>query len=72
MSAWKSIVVGVDGSPHSRTALKWTAAEALDHRAGLVVVNVWEHNCRPHQAASACQKGTFRTQASAPPRTWLK
>jgi nucleotide-binding universal stress UspA family protein len=47
MSAWKSIVVGVDGSPHSRTALKWTAAEALDHGAGLVVVNVWEHTLPP-------------------------
>ena len=47
MSAWNSIVVGVDGSPHSRTALKWTAAEALDHGAGLVVVNVWEHTLPP-------------------------
>ena len=47
MNAWKTIVVGVDGSPQSRTALKWAAAEALDHGAGLVVLNVWEHTLPP-------------------------
>jgi nucleotide-binding universal stress UspA family protein len=47
MSAWNTVVVGVDGSPQSRTALKWAAAEALDHGAGLVVVNVWEHTMLP-------------------------
>lgn len=47
MSAWNTIVVGVDGSPQSRTALKWAAAEALDHGAGLVVLNVWEHTLPP-------------------------
>jgi nucleotide-binding universal stress UspA family protein len=47
MNAWKSIVVGVDGSPQSRTALKWAAAEALDHGASLVVLNVWEHTMLP-------------------------
>ncbi len=47
MNAWKTIVVGVDGSPQSRTALKWAAAEALDHEADLVVLNVWEHTMPP-------------------------
>jgi nucleotide-binding universal stress UspA family protein len=47
MNAWKTIVVGVDGSPQSRTALKWAAAEALDHEADLVVLNVWEHTMLP-------------------------
>jgi nucleotide-binding universal stress UspA family protein len=47
MTGWKTIVVGVDGSPHSRTALRWAAAEALDHGAGLVVLNVWEHTLLP-------------------------
>jgi nucleotide-binding universal stress UspA family protein len=47
VSAWKTIVVGVDGSPGSRTALTWAAAEAADHRADLVVVNVWEHTLPP-------------------------
>jgi nucleotide-binding universal stress UspA family protein len=42
MSTWKTILVGVDGSPSSRTALTWAAAEAADHRADLVVLNVWE------------------------------
>jgi nucleotide-binding universal stress UspA family protein len=42
MSRWKTIVVGVDGSPPSRTALQWAAAEAADHQSDLVVVSVWE------------------------------
>ena len=47
MSGWKTIVVGVDGSPSSRTALTWAAAEAADHGADLVVINVWEHTLLP-------------------------
>lgn len=47
MSGWKTIVVGVDGSPSSRKALTWAAAEAVDHRAELVVINVWEHTLPP-------------------------
>jgi len=44
---WKTIVVGVDGSPGSRKALAWAAAEAADHGADLHVVNVWEHTLLP-------------------------
>ena len=47
MSTWKTILVGVDGSPGSRTALSWAAAEAADHAADLVVVNVWERTLLP-------------------------
>ena len=47
MSGWKTIVVGVDGSPGSRKALVWAAAEAADHGSELVVVNVWEHTLLP-------------------------
>jgi len=47
MSAWKTIVVGVDGSSGSRKALTWAAAEAADHGADLVVLNVWEHTLLP-------------------------
>ena len=47
MSGWKTIVVGVDGSPGSRTALTWAAAEAANHGADLVVLNVWEHTLLP-------------------------
>ena len=69
MSTWKTIVVGVDGSPSSRNALTWAAAEAADHGADLVVVNVWEHTLPPPPAASACRRGTCPTRANAPPRT---
>ena len=47
MRQWKTIVVGVDGSPGSRKALTWAAAEAADHGADLVVLNVWEHTLLP-------------------------
>ena len=47
MSEWKTIVVGVDGSASSRKALTWAAAEAADHGADLLVVNVWEHTLLP-------------------------
>jgi nucleotide-binding universal stress UspA family protein len=47
VKTWKTVVVGVDGSPHSRKALTWAAAEAADHGAELVVLNVWEHTVPP-------------------------
>ena len=47
MSSWKTIVVGVDGSPSSRAALTWAAAEAADHGATLVVLTVWERTLLP-------------------------
>jgi nucleotide-binding universal stress UspA family protein len=47
MNTWKTVVVGVDGSPNSRKALTWAAAEAADHGAELVVLNVWEHTIPP-------------------------
>jgi nucleotide-binding universal stress UspA family protein len=47
VSKWKTILVGVDGSPPSRTALTWAAAEAADHGANLVVLTVWEPTLLP-------------------------
>src|SRR5829696_394527 len=47
MSTWQTIVVGVDGSPGSRKALTWAAAEAAEHGANLTVFNVWEHTLLP-------------------------
>jgi nucleotide-binding universal stress UspA family protein len=47
MSEQKTIVVGVDGSPGSRKALTWAAAEAARHGSELVVLNVWEHTLLP-------------------------
>ena len=47
MGEEKIIVVGVDGSPGSRKALTWAAAEAASHGSDLVVLNVWEHTLLP-------------------------
>jgi nucleotide-binding universal stress UspA family protein len=41
MGRWKQIVVGVDGSPTSRTALEWASDEAVQHGAELVVLTAW-------------------------------
>jgi nucleotide-binding universal stress UspA family protein len=38
----RPVVVGIDGSPESRTALRWAAAEARRWGAPLVVVHAWE------------------------------
>jgi len=42
MSAGKSLLVGVDGSPGSRLALAWAANQASLVGADLVALNVWE------------------------------
>ena len=47
MSTWKTVLVGVDGSPSSHKALAWAAAAAAEHGADLVVLNVWEHTLPP-------------------------
>ena len=57
MSKWKTIVVGVDGSPPSRTALTWAADVAADHRAELVVLTVWEHTLLPPMGSGGVPGG---------------
>ena len=47
MSTWKTVLVGVDGSAGSHKALAWAAAEAADHGADLIVLNVWERAVPP-------------------------
>jgi nucleotide-binding universal stress UspA family protein len=47
MKGWKTVIVGVDGSPSSHKALTWAADEAADHGADLIVLNVWEHTLLP-------------------------
>ena len=56
MSKWKTIMVGVDGSPPSRTALTWAAAEAADHGAELVVLTVWERTLLPPMGSGGVPK----------------
>jgi nucleotide-binding universal stress UspA family protein len=41
MRQWKRIVVGVDGSPASRSALEWAGDEAVRHGSELVVLTAW-------------------------------
>jgi nucleotide-binding universal stress UspA family protein len=57
MSDWKAILVGVDGSPGSRKALTWAAAEARDHGADLVVLNVWARTLLPPAGSGSVPPG---------------
>lgn len=41
MGQWKRMLVGVDGSPTSRTALEWAAEEAIRHGSELTVLTAW-------------------------------
>jgi nucleotide-binding universal stress UspA family protein len=54
---WKTILVGVDGSRGSRKALAWAAAEAAEHGAELVVVNVWERPVPPPAGSGSVPAG---------------
>ena len=57
MSTWKTILVGVDGSRGSRTALAWAAAEAAAHGAELVVLKVWEYPLLPPAGGGSIPPG---------------
>jgi len=47
------IVVGVDGSQHSLSALRWACAEAVLRRASLELVAAWSIPAAALEAASA-------------------
>jgi nucleotide-binding universal stress UspA family protein len=57
VSTWKTVMVGVDGSRGSRNALTWAAAEAADHGADLVVINVWERALLPALGSGSVPPG---------------
>jgi nucleotide-binding universal stress UspA family protein len=40
-SEWTRVVVGVDGSAYSKSALRWATGEAKTHNAELTVASVW-------------------------------
>nr|WP_269810032.1 universal stress protein [Kineosporia rhizophila] len=52
-------MVGVDGSPGSRKALAWAAAEAADHGAELVVLSVWEPALLPPVGSGSVPVGSL-------------
>jgi nucleotide-binding universal stress UspA family protein len=57
VSTWKTVLVGVDGSRGSRKALNWAAAEAAEHGADLVVLNVWGRALLPPAGSGSVPAG---------------
>ena len=49
MTEIKVIIVGVDGSDHSRAALNWAYQEAAHHGASLNVLAAWHAPVLPQQ-----------------------
>jgi nucleotide-binding universal stress UspA family protein len=47
MARWTKVVVGVDGSGPSRSALRWAADEAAEHGAELLAVMAWSEPVPP-------------------------
>ena len=41
MSSWKTILVGIDGSQASRSALRWAADQAERNQCEIVALNAW-------------------------------
>ena len=41
MSNWKTILVGIDGSQSSRSALRWAADQAERNQCEIVALNAW-------------------------------
>ena len=64
MGQSKQILVGVDGSPESRTALEWAADEAVQHGSELVLLMAWQATQSPPPAPSA----TFSVQGATTTR----
>lgn len=52
MAAWKKILVGVDGSPSSRLALRWAYDAALQHQRELIVLMAWRPSVPPPAGSS--------------------
>ncbi len=69
------IIVGIDGSDHSRHALEWAVREAAVRRAPLTVLTVQQPTTRsPCSASSAACPGPVARQtrlASCPPASRL-
>ena len=66
MSADSTILVGVSGSPASRSALRWAADEARRRECRLRVVLVWQRE----MAASYAQQADRRDRTKCREQAW--
>ena len=69
LGQWKRILVGVDGSPASRTALEWAGDEAVRHGSELVVLTAWLPTPPP---LSGVSPGRFAVQGATSARETAK
>src|SRR3712207_5123374 len=65
MGQWKQIVVGVDGSPASRTALEWAGDEAVRHGSDLVVLTAYLAPPPPSSGTLSTHEATSSSEAAS-------
>ena len=65
MGRWKQIVVGVDGSPASRTALEWARDEAVRHGSELVVLTAYLAPPPPPSSGTVAFQGAINSSEVA-------
>ena len=61
MAGIESVVVGVDGSESSRTALQWAYDEAAHHAATLTVIAAWHAPTLPVAPSGAALQAGYET-----------
>ena len=58
MSNWKTILVGIDGSQPSRSALRWAADQAERNQCEIVALNAWTRTLILAGAATSVARST--------------
>jgi nucleotide-binding universal stress UspA family protein len=65
MAPWKQILVGIDGSPASRTALEWAGDEAVVHGSEIVALTAYLAPPPPSTGTVSVHEAQSSTEAAS-------
>jgi nucleotide-binding universal stress UspA family protein len=65
MAPWKQILVGVDGSPATRTALEWAGDEAVLHGSEIVALTAYLAPLPPSTGTVSVHEAQSSTEAAS-------